>query len=287
MEPSTHDLVSRSTCTTCQFTEDLSNYWTAVLFYQARNGSFKRVPQIPNAGFEGSKGGMTVYYMTNGLADFEQKSRVTAFRPGFRMLTGQPQYRTKDQARRFRQLTYTCLDTILTRSPETVDFPKKPCPAGIMVNVRFPTCWDGVNLDSPDHMSHVSYPAKGTFEGGGECPASHPVKIPQLMYEVIFDTSQFNDLNDWPVDGSQPFVWSMGDRTGYGNHGDYMFGWKEDSLQRAMDASCYVNCPTLKTQSTSAMNRCTVPRVVPEDIDGCKCFHAVINGDSLLALRHH
>jgi hypothetical protein len=27
-----------------------------------------------------------------------------------------------------------------------------------MVNVRFPTCWDGVNLDAPDHMGHVAYP---------------------------------------------------------------------------------------------------------------------------------
>jgi hypothetical protein len=45
----------------------------------------------------------------------------------------------------------------MTRTGETLDFPKRPCKAGIMVNVRFPTCWDGVNLDSPDHMSHVAY----------------------------------------------------------------------------------------------------------------------------------
>jgi hypothetical protein len=44
-----------------------------------------------------------------------------------------------------------------TRTGETLDFPKKPCPAGVMVNVRFPTCWDGVNLDTPDHMSHMAY----------------------------------------------------------------------------------------------------------------------------------
>jgi hypothetical protein len=70
---------------------------------------------------------------------------------------GNPTYRTEAQAKQFRQLTYTCLQNMNTRSPETLDFPQKPCPAGIMVNVRFPTCWDGVNLDSPDHMQHVSY----------------------------------------------------------------------------------------------------------------------------------
>jgi hypothetical protein len=50
-------------------------------------------------------------------------------------------------------------------------------------------CWDGVNLDSPDHKSHVAYPTAGpaTFSGsstGGACPSTHPVKIPQLMLEV-------------------------------------------------------------------------------------------------------
>jgi hypothetical protein len=58
-----------------------SNYWTAALFFRARNGTFKRVPQKGNVGFEGQKGGMTVYYMQNGLGDYQQKSKVSAFKP--------------------------------------------------------------------------------------------------------------------------------------------------------------------------------------------------------------
>jgi hypothetical protein len=53
-----HDLVKLSTCTTCQFTEDLSNYWTAVLFYRANNGSFMKVPQVNQQGTNGIKAGM-------------------------------------------------------------------------------------------------------------------------------------------------------------------------------------------------------------------------------------
>jgi hypothetical protein len=69
----------------------------------------------------------------------------------------------------------------------------------------------------------------------GKCPESHPVVIPQVMYEVRWDVSlnpsfaiilqeslryltgcarqtrQFNDKNLWPEDGSQPFVFSTGD----------------------------------------------------------------------------
>jgi len=46
--------ITRSaTCTTAAFKEDLSNYWTPVLYYQHKDGSFTRV----------SQSGMTVYYL--------------------------------------------------------------------------------------------------------------------------------------------------------------------------------------------------------------------------------
>jgi len=254
---------TQATCTTCTFAEDFSNYWTAVLYFRARNGTFKRVPQKGNVGFEQSNGGMTVYYTPS-----YNKGKVTAFKKGFRMIVGNPTYRTEAEAKRFRQLTYTCLQNMNTRTGETLNMPKQPCKAGIMSNIRFPTCWDGVNLDSPDHMSHVAYPSSGTFESNGPCPASHPVKIPQLFFEVIWDTTKFNDKSLWPEDGSQPFVWSYGDATGYGNHGDYVFGWKDDSLQKAMDADCNISCPQLKTQSIAAGNKCAQQQKVKEDIDG-------------------
>lgn len=208
--------------------------------------------------------------MSDALFDTAQKSKVTAFKPGFRMLVGNNDYRTRDEARKFRQLTYTCMENAGTRAPETLDFPKGPCRAGIMANHIFPTCWDGVNLDSPNHQDHVAYPETGTFESGGACPATHPVKIPQLMLETVWDTRQFNNPNDWPEDGSQPFVWSSGDATGYSTHADYLFGWKSDSLQKAMDGHTYVSAPMLKTQTIAQQNKCTARTIVNENIDGCE-----------------
>lgn len=65
--------------------------------------------------------------------------------------------------------------------------------------------------------------------------------------------------------------WLCSGRTGYGNHGDYVFGWKGDALQRAMDSSnCNVNCPALKTQSIQTGNKCTQKQKVKEEIDGCE-----------------
>jgi hypothetical protein len=58
------------------------------------------------------------------------------------------------------------------------------------------SCWDGKNLDSPNHQDHVAHPEAGATSFavvGGKCPASHPVKIPQVHYEVsmfFFSPSQ-------------------------------------------------------------------------------------------------
>jgi hypothetical protein len=67
------------------------------------------------------------------------------------MFIGDVRARTLAEAARYRYLTYVCLDTWTVRSPETIAFPNRKCKEGIMTSLRFPTCWDGVNLDSPDH----------------------------------------------------------------------------------------------------------------------------------------
>jgi hypothetical protein len=64
-----------------------SNYWTAVLYFRARNGTYKMVKRKGNVNFEQSNGGTTVYYIPingNGAA----KGAVTAFKKGFRMIVG-------------------------------------------------------------------------------------------------------------------------------------------------------------------------------------------------------
>ncbi|PVH76055.1 hypothetical protein DL98DRAFT_657755 [Cadophora sp. DSE1049] len=271
--PST-DVSQLANCTTCSFSEDLSNYWTANMYFRAQNGSYKRVPQIPNRFLDGSVGGMTIYYTSP-----YDGAKVTAFKPGFRMLAGYADQRTDGGITKWNAICFRCYNApnfggddmapCSDKKVDTVGLPPKACPGGIRTTVRFPTCWDGINTDSPDHMSHVSYPSSGTFESSGPCPVTHPVKLPQLMFEIIWDTSSFNDKSLWPTDGSQPFVLSMGDSTGYGQHGDYVFGWKGDALQKAMEGSCFgANCATLKSQSFTDANRCAVRDTVKEEVDG-------------------
>lgn len=76
MTAGSHDPPTLSTCTSCTYSEDFSNYWTANVYFKAKNGTYKRVPQVTNLGLN-VKGGVTVYY----IRGYTSSAKVTAFKP--------------------------------------------------------------------------------------------------------------------------------------------------------------------------------------------------------------
>jgi len=88
------------------------------------------------------------------------------------------------------------------------------CPTKLVLHVVFPSCWDGVNLDSPDHRSHMSY----------TCDDAHPIQVARLSIHVqypglIDGASGFYHLAPNP-DGSLP-----------GPHADFINGWDQAALE--------------------------------------------------------
>ncbi|KAI3394941.1 hypothetical protein diail_2048 [Diaporthe ilicicola] len=244
------DIGNQGTCTTCTFSEDFSNYWTAVMFFKhPTNGSYKRVSIMENDALPaGINGGMTIYYTQQDFYS-NGNQKITAFKPGFRMTVGNPTTNSAGGTSS-KGLKFVCLQSKSTR------------------------CWDGKNLDTPNHQDHMYDTQPGAFQPAGACPSSHPVRMPQVAYETLWDTAQFKSM--WPSGGANPFVMSyMGKKdglNGYGTHADYIFGWEGDSLQRAMDSNCmFQGCENgnpLKSQSVAQMNACSAKKQVAEDIDG-------------------
>lgn len=64
---------------------------------------------------------------------------------------------------------------------------QRGCPVGNRIGARMsaPDCWDGKNLDSADHRSHVSYGAYGDW-GYLRCPTTHPFVIPTFTIGVWY-----------------------------------------------------------------------------------------------------
>ena len=79
MPPVAYDPSRESTCTTCDYSEDFSNYWTAVLFFKHPNGTYKRVPIMQNTALpNGINGGMTIYYTQQDFFS-NGNQKITAF----------------------------------------------------------------------------------------------------------------------------------------------------------------------------------------------------------------
>ena len=129
-----------------------------------------------------------------------------------------------------------------------------------------PGCWDGVNLDSSDHKSHMAYP---DGVDNGQCPPTHPRHLVTLFYEVWYSVGPFNALND----GGR-FVLSTGDTTGYSLHADFMNGWNREVLERAVqtctnNSGVIEDCPVFANENRfvpdDVMNSCAAHNPVPSE----------------------
>lgn len=113
--------------------------------------------------------------------------------------------------------------------------------------INFPECWDGVNLDSPDHKSHMAYVCGNECENAqgkitssaNACPASHPIAIPAITINADYynlDASATYRLSSDNYPSTQPGGFSL--------HADWMNGWDQTIVQRMVNG-CLVgrkNC---------------------------------------------
>ncbi|KAJ4411445.1 hypothetical protein N0V91_001229 [Didymella pomorum] len=233
-ESTTYSDLRDSNCSSCQFPDDKSAYWTPSLHFVHAGGKTEVVPQI---------GGMLAYYLLLG-------DDIQPFPEGFEVLAGDTRLRNfsgpvpdpptsswgaedmTQESLMQKSLGFNCLN--YDRAPEgsryrhfmpDKDFLDANCANGIRAEIFFPSCWNGKDVKSKDAKSHMAYP---NLIDGGKCPEGFDTRLPSLFYETIWNTYAFKGK-----DGQ--FVWSNGDPTGYGYHADFMNGWNTNTLRAAVN----------------------------------------------------
>jgi hypothetical protein len=117
----------------------------------------------------------------------------------------------------------------------------KTCPVGgnqLEMMIHSPECWDGVNLDSADHRSHVAYKYDPHTDGIFRCPDTHPYLLPTFSIAVFYDvTAEMHaDLNtDGTWKGTQNGWHLSSDEMsnsipGSTAHADWFGAWDEDVM---------------------------------------------------------
>ncbi|MDP9045237.1 MAG: DUF1996 domain-containing protein [Pseudomonadota bacterium] len=94
----------------------------------------------------------------------------------------------------------------------------------LVVSVSFPQCWDGKNLDSPDHKSHMAF---GTGKG---CPADHPVPLPEITQNVHYHPRDASGTANWRLSSD-----NYAGPGGYSLHSDWMGAWDVPTMKKFVD----------------------------------------------------
>ena len=94
--------------------------------------------------------------------------------------------------------------------------------------INFPECWNGRDLDSPNHMDHMAYSI------GNKCPTTHPVKLPRMQMKLRF-----------PVSGGNNYMLSSG--LPNTTHSDFVNGWVPKAMENRVNECLKLNkkCPEI------------------------------------------
>jgi hypothetical protein len=170
---------------------------------------------------------------------------IVAFPSDMKMYVSEKMIREKQKAATNvfdAVLTYKCLG--YGDQVDTLGFPSDPalCSQGMRAQLTLPSCWNGQS-PTDDASSHVAYPT-GSW-AGSPCPESHPIRLPTLFYEVLYDMSAIGIYTNkgWVLQ------YPLNERSEAGDplfHADFMNGWDQTFLQQALNECGVTPCPLIQ-----------------------------------------
>jgi hypothetical protein len=169
-------------------------------------------------------GNKAMFYYKTGYGGVAPRF-VTAPPKGLRILTGNPRATNANEVQNIR---YVCINPVVGHSegrPRQSSIPNCAVGHDMLLEISFPQCWDGKNLDSPNHKDHMANPTGGTVNG---CPATHPVPIPHITLNMNFRVTTNNQASNWRL-SSDNYAFNRSN-AGYSGHADWVNGWDETAF---------------------------------------------------------
>jgi hypothetical protein len=208
---STPDSIANSGSSTCHGgIANRSAYWVPTL-YDTRTGQ----PLKPSAGI--------MYYKT--AYEGVRPDEVVPAPARLRIVAGNAAASSGQDWMKWGCLTSGGTVT----EPGSIPTNCAPGDEALQMSVVFPQCWNGQDLDSADHKSHMSYP-----DNPNGCPASHPVALSQITINVRYPVQTTGDTQFYRLSSD---MYSTSKPGGLSAHGDWMNGWDAD-IQRAWVEHC-------------------------------------------------
>lgn len=183
----------RAGATSCRIAADTAAYWVPSLY-----ADDQRVAPLK----------VNAYYLRG-----RGRGQTVAFPAGLKVIAGNGEATTPQSLSITGWKCSGVQATALSKNPIA-------CPTGShdVLVIRFPDCWNGRDLDSADHRSHMAYRVAGA------CPSGYPVRVPRLSLNIHYDLPGTDDL-------------TLASGSIYSTHADFFNAWNQAVLSRLVRAN--------------------------------------------------
>ncbi|MFE5813372.1 DUF1996 domain-containing protein [Streptomyces sp. NPDC056479] len=210
--------------TSCVNQGDKSTYYWPVIRLQ--NGSQEQDANSPGGGIEGNAGEIVTPKEVTLNFVGSPRSKVTEMPRLLRIITGDAKAFINGTANANASWSCTGFEDRQLKDK----YPLCPQGSDVVRTFKFQSCWDGTNIDSANHRTHVAFAA-----ADGSC-ANGFKAIPQLVQRIVYDvdapslqdggkTTPLFAVDSFPEQLHKPVT----------DHGDFINVFSEDLMGEMVD----------------------------------------------------
>ncbi|MFH8773156.1 DUF1996 domain-containing protein [Streptomyces sp. NPDC017958] len=210
--------------TSCVDQGDKSTYYWPVLRLQ--NGKQERDAGAPGGGTEGNAGQIVTAKQVTLTFVGNPRGKVTEMPRLLRIITGDAKAFVNGPGNANASWSCTGFEDRQLKDK----YPLCPSGSDVVRTFRFQSCWDGRNIDSANHRTHVAFAGPD-----GSCPEGFRA-IPQLVQRIVYGvaapslndggrTVPFFAVDSFPEQLHKPVT----------DHGDFINVFDEDLMREMVD----------------------------------------------------